>query len=295
MTETFQSKLAKLLQFHSIIQKPEDLNPKNQKELIMAFQSKFSLSNNGELNPPTLWALQESYIQEAEQFQLVDISIDNWVKTKGLVKVQFREDASLRFSDLLHEVRQKGGLVTCSAGIRPIKMVASAGQSPTSMHYPGLAFDLNIYAGFFKPEEDLYVITKVATPHKTDANRYRWNVYCRSEQGQEMELEAYYWEKEQSCVDKTKKIIGKFIDFTAIALKHGFHPIRPLSCFTRPQNRMYICCEWWHFQANDLLIPKLSLFGIELLKIEDYTDELLKTTNPNIWNAKEFIYQVNWW
>jgi hypothetical protein len=287
--------LSELLIHHSVIQKAEELTLRNQKDLVKKFQSKVSLPTDGELTPDTLWALQESFISQKVKLKLQDIVVDNLSKPRGLAKVTFREDAANKFNSLMAEVKEKGGIVTCSAGIREIKMVAGLGQSPTSMHYPGLAFDLNIYAGFFNPDVDTYVITKVPTPHPTDPNRFRWNVFCRSEKGEEMELEANYWESEKSGVDLQKKITGKFIDFTAIAIKHGFQPIRPLSCFTRPTNRLYICCEWWHFQANDLLIPKLSQFGMELLKIEGYTPEFLQKNNPGVWEARKLVYQQKWW
>lgn len=290
-----QMQLAELLVFHSIIKEPDDLNLKNQTEMIKSFQSKFSLPVDGILNPDTLWALQENYVLENPKLKIVEIETDHIESARALKTVTFREDAGILFKDLQTEVKNRGGLISCSAGIRDIKMVAGTGQSPTSMHYPGLAFDLNIKAGFFNPDKDLYVLTRVPTPHKKDPNRYQWNVFCRSEQGEEMELDANYWETEKSGVDLKKTVVGRFINFTELAINHGFQPIRPQTCFTRPTNRFYICSEWWHFQANALLIPKFSQLGMELLKIEGYTPEFLQKNNPGVWTSRKFVYFQNWW
>ncbi|MCB1177001.1 MAG: hypothetical protein KDK36_05420 [Leptospiraceae bacterium] len=295
INNSFDSKLSECLIHHSIISKPEDLNNKNQSDLIKQFQTTKGLTADGVPGPDTLWALQEEVILSKDKLKLVEVPVDKFDGIWGLEKGVFREDAATKFEALKNDVHEKGGKIGLSAGIRDIKIVAGRGQSPTSMHYPGLAFDLNIKAGFFNPDNDIYVMTKVPTPHKSDANRYRWNVFCKSELGEEMDLEAYYWENEKSGVDLTKKIIGKFIDFTALAGKHGFSPIRPHSCFRRETNRFYICCEWWHFQLNELLTPKFSQFGVEIMKIDGFTPEFLQQTNPRIWEARKSVYFKTWW
>jgi hypothetical protein len=154
------------------------------------------------------------------------------------------------------------------------------------MHYPGLAFDIACTAGFFKPDTDPFVIA-------AGGNGY-WEVWRRVKEGQDMKINVFYWDGWNTGVDRTRMIQGKFINFTSLCAKHGFYPIRPRLSFTRPKNRNYIGCEWWHFQAHDLLIPNLSQFGIELMKIEEYKPDFIKTMNESIWGRKQAIFQVDW-
>jgi hypothetical protein len=154
------------------------------------------------------------------------------------------------------------------------------------MHYPGLAFDLASSSGFFKPDTDPFVITLGGSGY--------WEVWCRAPRGQETKLNALYWDTPSSGMDRTKTVQGKFFSFTKTAAKYGFHAIRPRLSFTRARDRRYIGCEWWHFQANDLLIPNLSQLGIELMRIAEYTPEYIRNANDTVWGRKQAIFQQDW-
>jgi hypothetical protein len=154
------------------------------------------------------------------------------------------------------------------------------------MHYTGLAFDLATTSGFFKPDSDPFVVTRGKDTY--------WEVWCRAPGGEQTELEAIYWEDWNSGTDLKKVVSGRFLNFSGLCRGHGFHPIGPRGSFVREADRKYLNAEWWHFQANDLLIPKLSQLGIEILGIEAYTPERIRTENDGLWTNRKSVFKLDW-
>lgn len=282
----YMKRLGELLVFHRIINSPEELKEENFDEKIMEFQEKEDIRIDADPGEDTLWHLQYPWVLQSEKLLFVRCEADQVPGSGGYSSLLLREDAAENYRALRQDVLDHRGVITTAGGKRSLSTGANASRSATSMHYTGLAFDLAIDSGFFSPDNDTFVITRGEDGY--------WVVWCRASGGEETELKAVYWESWNSGVDLEKTIEGKYINFTEICAKHGFYPIRPRSGFTRSYDRKYLSAEWWHFQANDLLIPNLSQFGIELLRIEDYTPEFIKTSNEHIWSKKNAIFKVDW-
>jgi len=282
----YLKRLGELLVFHRIIKDPYDLTEVNISEKIVEFQEKVDIMLDGIPRWETLWQLQFPWAQQEPKMPFVKCDVDFVHGTQGKDHIWLRHDGAERFNALRKEVVNYGGVVTANAGKRSLTEGTSSERSITSMHYVGLAFDLAMDTGFFNPKTDPYVIT-------IGGNNY-WEVWCRAPKGEERKLNVVYWDDWNSGIDQTTTVQGKFINLTKICARHGFYPIRPRLSFARKQNRKYTGCEWWHFQADDLLIPNLSQFGIELLRIEGYTPEHLRSANENLWARKQTIFQLDW-
>jgi hypothetical protein len=279
--------MGELLVFHKILDKPSDLDEDNFEEVIMEFQAKVDILIDGDPKWETLWSLQYPWVLSInKKLPFVKCDADLAPGSQGYDFLWLREDAAEKYKAIRKEVLDKGGIITTAGGKRSLLVGSNASRSATSMHYTGLAFDLAIDSGFFNPDKDPFIITR--------DNVNNWTVFVRAKKGIEQELEALYWKHWNSGVDYTKKVTGKFINFTKICSKNGFYPIKPKTGFTYHSNRKYLSSEWWHFQANDLLIPYLSQFGIELLRIEGYTADYIGTVNTNLWSRKKVIFQIDW-
>jgi len=283
----YMSKLGELLVFHRVINEPEELTENNFDEIVMEFQDRADILMDGDPDEETLWALQYPWALQAPKMLFERCEADLVPDYDGFDNLTLRSDAAERYRKLRRTVKDLSGVITTAGGKRPLSAQANASRSAKSMHYPGLAFDLSTTSGFFKPEVDPYVITR------GDEANY-WIVWCRAHGGQDMEFEAVYWKNWNSGVDLKTIVQDKFINFTELCIEHGFYPIKPRQAFLRQQNRKYLSSEWWHFQANDLLIPNLSQFGIELLKIEDYTRDYIISANENIWSNRKVIFKKSW-
>ena len=142
------------------------------------------------------------------------------------------------------------------------------------MHYSGLALDLATPSGMRDPEVDPFIITQESG---------RWRVYARATGGTERTLQAVIW---RSGAISTRAVTATVIDFTALARQFGFRGIRPRSCFPGD----YLCAEWWHFQCEALLTPWISQFGIELLSLQQYTENHL-SFNSAVWDNRKRIFK----
>ena len=136
--------------------------------------------------------------------------------------------------------------------------------------------------GMYKPEKDPYVIE--------DVGNRRWNVWMRCDKGEERTIEGTYVTRSGGKTKlKKKEVTGKFVDFTALALKYGFHSIRARKSFFRGGS--YGGAEWWHFQYEKALTSGVSKFGDELLKVYP----LAKAKRFVYWNqSKDCVFGKNW-
>lgn len=282
----YMKRFGELLVFHRLLDNPEELTDGNFNDAVMEFQAKADILVDGIVGPETLWRLQEPWVLQAPKLIFVKCEADVVSGVDGYETLLLRADASEHYRALRQEVTELGGVITTAGGKRPLSAGSNANRSSKSMHYTGLALDLATTSGFFKPDTDPFVVTRGKDTY--------WNVWCRGPGGEQMELEAIYWQNWNSGKDLTKKVAGTFLDFTAACRKHGFHPIGPRSSFTRETNRKYLSAEWWHFQANHLLIPELSQFGIELLMIDSYTTNHIREENEGLWANRKAIFKKDW-
>ncbi|MCK8520202.1 hypothetical protein M0D21_01415 [Aquimarina sp. D1M17] len=290
-TDQFLNAIQKHLLFHKIIEPGDDITNRNLKNNIIDFQDKAGIYTDGIIGPETLWEIQFPYVMSTEKMNWVRCEADKINGIEGFDNFILREDAARQYNLLKQEIRDRGGKITSSGGKRSLTAGVNNHRSAKSMHYAGLALDLSINSGFFSPKTDPFVMVK----NKGTNPKSYWQVYCRAQGGELIEIEATYWDSWGSGKDKKIKIKDRFIDFTATAEKYGFHPISPRRGYLRSTNKQYLSSEWWHFQANPLLIPEFSQFGIELLKIEDYSPEFIRMQNRSIWGNRKSIFRKNWW
>lgn len=209
-----------------------------------------------------------------ERLRFVRVPADKY--KNGFDRFFLRSDVAEAYNRVREKVLEAGGKVTSSGGRRRLDVHVSPSRSATSFHYTGRALDLNIKSGMEAPSRDPYVV--VAEP-----NRY-WRVYARAEGGEEMELDAITYGNRK----RPRKVSGKFIDLTALFKAEGFERIRAHKPFFRGGSAMH--AEWWHFQCETGLVPKVSKFGDELLRV--YSKRELRDAPP--WKFRDRVFKVNW-
>ena len=285
----YYERLGELFQFHDIVDDPQEVTPETVEELTLHFQSEANLYVDGIIGPNTLWALQAPFFANKAQLDIVKVLADDAPDgIEALPNFTLREDAAPHFREIAKAMDTKGALLLSSGGVRSLSAQANASRSTKSMHYPGLAIDLCITAGFFNPHQDPYVITA--------NDDQSWTVWARATGGEDQELEAVYWQGPWTGGRvSTMTLEDKFINITALCAEHGFHPIRPRASFLRPRNKSYLSSEWWHFQAEGLLVPEISQLGPELLRIKSYDALRIESRNPHLWANHRCIFKKTWW
>lgn len=279
-------RMGELLAIHGVIGSAAELTPINYKAAVMRFQEQADLLVDGIAGPSTRWALQRQWVLAQPQLALVRCPATLLPGVDGFASLMLREDAAERYEALRQEVESLGGVITTAGGARNLTEPANQHRSAKSMHYPGLAFDIALTSAFFKPRSDNFVVTRGATSF--------WNVWCRATQGEARTLQAVSWKSWNSGVDVLTEVNGRFLDFTLLARRHGFHPIAPRQAFLRAENRHYLSAEWWHFQANDLLVPEFSQLGIELLRVVGCTETRIREANPDLWASQRATFALDW-
>jgi hypothetical protein len=224
----------------------------------------------------------EEDLPPAEKLSWVKCPADKFPGRAGYTRVTLRSDAAEAYKELYKEVHELGGIITSAGGRRGLASKAGAARSKKSMHYTGLAFDMALPTGMKDPAVDPYVIE--------DIGGRRWTVWMRAENGEEKTIEGTYITRSGGKTKLNKKeVTGKFVDFTALAKKHGFYSIRARRSFFRGGS--YGGSEWWHFQYERALTRGESKFGEELLKVYP----LSKCQQFVYWNeAKDCIFGKNW-
>ncbi|MTB53924.1 hypothetical protein [Lewinella sp. W8] len=286
--ETYLAAISQLLVEHKVIRSQSELNKKNFRDTISEFQEKAGLFVDGIPGKDTLWMLQYPRYINRERLTWVKCDADISSSFNGLPYLYLRSDVSYNYLRLREIVLAAGGILPTSGGKRSLHERLNQHRSSKSMHYVGLAFDISVSSGFFNPDEDPVIVVK----NESKKGPY-WIVYLRAASGEELELNATYWKSWNSREDLIKKVSGKFINFSKLAINHGFNPISPRPSYLRKNNKQYLSAEWWHFQADSYLIPNFSQFGIELLRIEGYDLDTLKK-NEIIWQNRKSIFKKNW-
>lgn len=207
------------------------------------------------------------------------VETDKVPGSQGYSYFRLREDAAEAYNDLRSDVLALGGVITSAGAKRPItdsKRMAS--RSVKSLHYTGLAFDLALDSGMNNPKKERFVIEEVGARG--------WNVWCRTEDESVpvRRLEGYTYHNTKVIVE------DRFFSFTDLAKKHGFEPISARRSFKGGGS--YLGAEWWHFQFEKALIPGVSTFGGELLKVYSLS-ELKSKFEP--WEiSKNAVWKESW-
>lgn len=204
---------------------------------------------------------------------------------RGYESMRMREDVAARYNALRAEALALGGGITTAGCLRPLSSGGSPSQSMTSLHYCGIAWDLSLDSGM-QSVSNRYVVT--------DAGDRRWRVWMRvaPSAAAPTTLSAVTCATVGGVTSlQTTKTTGHFVDFTAMAERHGFKPIRGRKSFFAGGS--YSGAEWWHFQCEGVLTPGVSTFGGELLKIYD-EDQIKKTYMGNWAAVRDNVWQESW-
>lgn len=258
---------------HGVVDSATALDASNFAGAIREFQGRTGINASGTADERTLWALQKDWAA-GRQLSLVKCPADKVAGSDGYDRFRLRSDIADHYLALHAAVQAAGGIITSAGSFRDLSAQVTVDRSTTSMHYSGLALDLATDTGMLNPAKNPYLITQEGR---------KWRVWCRSEAGEERELDAVRW---RGGATHTEKVTAKVIDFTACAESHGFRSIPARSVF--PEN--YMGAEWWHFQCELPLTPYVSQFGCELLSLAMYSEtELAKHTG--IWSNRMKVFK----
>jgi len=202
----------------------------------------------------------------------------------GYNRVTLRSDAADSYRSLREEVLELGGVLTSAGGRRGLSAKSGPSRSRKSMHYVGLALDLALPTGMQNPDEDPYLI-------EMDGSRY-WRVWCKTDNTAVPEITinaAYVTRRGGKSVVRFRETKCRAFDLTALFSKHGWERIRARRSFFR--GGAYGGAEWWHFQYEQALIPGVSKFGDELLKVYS----LNQASKFAYWReSKNCVFKKNW-
>lgn len=253
-------------------------------DAVAEFQRSRGLTHDGIPGEDTLWELQHDWAV-GRNLDIREVPADVWMRPPlteaqyvpddhGYRTFRLRQDAADLYDAMRTDAQAAGVLITSSGSLRSLSATVTAGRSDKSMHYSGIALDLATVTGMRDPAVDPYLLT---------ADGDRWRIWARTESGEERTLDAVVW---SAGATRTQTVEAKVIDLTALAERHGFGRIPHRSSFPAS----YLSAEWWHLQANQLLVPWVSQFGIELLSLARYSESDLRAAT-GIWNNRKAIFK----
>jgi peptidoglycan hydrolase-like protein with peptidoglycan-binding domain len=275
--------------------------------VVTNFQSSEAIYADGIVGPVTMKKLEKAYAArilelnspgidftdaKIDRFTLERIHADTY--EQGYTSLMLRSDAAGAYNNVRADVISQGGILTSSGTMRSLTAQVTQSRSAVSFHYLGLALDLYIYSGMTNIDKDPYVVV-------LENDRYH-RVYARCAEDWSFnkkdkpaditlppvkELKNIVTYKERNPANNPS-INGRFIDLTKIFETNGFKRIRARKNFYDGDSMMG--AEWWHFQYEKGLMPHVSTFGNELLKI--YSEDTVKNTPP--WEQRHRVFQDNW-
>lgn len=207
------------------------------------------------------------------------VQADQIEGSEGYSYFRLRKDAAEAYNAFRSDVLALGGVITSAGAKRSLtdsKRMAS--RSIKSLHYTGLAFDMALDSAMNNPKKERLVVEEVG-----DRN---WEVWCRTENENVpvRKIEAYTYNNTKIIVE------DRFFSITELARKHGFEGIKCRRSFK--SGGSYLGAEWWHFSFTKPLIPGVSTFGGELLKMYSLA-EVKATFKP--WElVKNAVWQESW-
>lgn len=268
----------------------------NTEKAVIRFQETANLYSDGVVGPTTMEALEKAYMEhileinspgidatDATEERYVFVRCQADKHEEGYGHLYLRQDAAEAYTKVLNKVHDLKGILTSSGGKRSLQAKINANRSATSFHYLGLAFDLYIWSGMEDPENDPYII------RIDDLTERRLEVFvrCKSKKVEEVDIDDVVRYHDPG-LQHTIKVTGRFISLSKLLKKHGFQPIRARRRFI--EDGIPLAAEWWHFQYEKPLIPYVSTFGGELLKV--YSMQRLEGTPP--WHFRNRIFKTNW-
>lgn len=203
---------------------------------------------------------------------------------EGYESISLRQDAAEAYNAVRKIVTEKGGILTSSGTMRELNADVSEGRSPKSFHYIGLALDLYIYSGMQNTRKDPYIIQL----ESLEDRRFKVYVRCDPSRVEQITVSDVVTDGDR-CARDHREVTGPFISLTELFINNGFQPVRARAYFFDRQDG-YLGAEWWHFQYERALIPNVSTFGDELLKI--YSLREVENTPP--WEYKKCVFKVDW-
>ena len=276
---------------------------------VEAFQQSQNLYTDGQAGPLTLKAYNTAVaaIPGGQQWvipldptpptpQLPTTGPDRtWVScpadkvpgSEGYKTLTLRDDVALQYKALYAQVKALGGAITTAGGKRGLAAEANVNRSKVSFHYVGRAYDLATDTGMINPLKDQYIVVLDTDP----ATKGRFFVvWCRSTmdptalsaaamgvgtEGGQVTLNAC---TATSHGPKYSPVTVTAFNYTKLAAKFGFSRIPARSGFFSGNPDAGSAGEWWHAQYIQGLIPGVSTFGNELLRVYPVSD------------AKKFVY-----
>lgn len=279
--------------------KPDGIFGERTEDAVEAFQESCDLYGDGVVGPVTRAAYNRKVLQQymlpapgqdptptppSRRLKLVRVKCDR-MGHKGFTSMTMRSDVAERYNGLRDEVVALGGGITTAGCVRPLNLGGGAAQSATSLHYAAIAFDLSLDSGM-NTEKDLFAVERL--PDR------QWRLWMRvkSETVPVSTVQATLCStKAGKTTLRTVPITDRFINFTELAAKYGFRPIRGRKSFFKGGS--YSGAEWWHLQHEEVLTPGVSTFGGELLRI--YDEKTIRARFRGDWDAvKGNVWQRSW-
>ena len=266
---------------------------------VMAFQRSEGLLADGMLGSITMKALERAYSERTVElsspgFDAFDgtpgrhtfVRVVANAYGDGYNRVFLRDDVAEAYRAVYDTVHAAGGLMTSSGGRRSLHTTINSTRSAVSMHYLGRAFDLFIYSGMVDPKTDPYVVAREGE------RLYRVYARCSKIVNPEAELppeiEVAHAISYKGNRTQGQPVAGHLLDLTALLEKHGFERIKARPHFETGDSLHG--AEWWHFQYTRGLLPQVTTYGQELLRV--YSRASLEGTAP--WLYRDNIYKINW-
>ena len=274
--------------------------------VVTLFQASESVYADGIVGPVTMKVLEKAYsnrvlelnspgvdaMEAPNRYTLDRVYADPY--EQGYTKLFMRMDAASAYRAVRNEAINCGAILTSSGTMRSLNAEVTQSRSAVSFHYLGLALDLYIYSGMTNPERDAYVVVEDGERlHRVFArcsDKWTFNSEYKPISitlPPERELKNIVTYKQRKA-SKNPTVKGNFLDLTETFEKNGFRRIRARRNFYDGNSMMG--AEWWHFQYESGLLPHVSTFGNELLKI--YSKEKVNGTGP--WQQRNRIFMENW-
>ena len=262
------------------------------KSALQNFQQNQGLSVDGIFGPASFAALRNSVLSKKNPnnvLGLVRYGADLISNRQGFASFQFPASYGSDYLGFKQDCEEHGIKVTSAGSFRAANISAGLGQSRTSLHYFGGAFDLSLDSGMNNPQNeqrDEYVIEPLAGR--------RWRVWARvrneaapkaPKQVTTIKNPATYAQRQGTG----RSVTGLFVDFTSLAAKHNWLGIPAWGNYLSSPSPMVL--EWWHFQNEFLLFPCYTTFAMELSLIYSQAEINRK---PIFNNAQNLVWRDNW-
>lgn len=291
--DRYFTRLGELLTFHGVTTSVDEIDRWTFRDAVRSFQQASGLDDDGIPGEDTLWELNSPWAQ-ADQLDLVRVAMDDGAPSgtphvdsdHGYLSIRVRSDVAAAVAGLREDLNAAGVPLTSSGATRSLDAAVSTGRSSTSIHYSAAAVDLATTSGMttqgpVAPADQPYVVTEDGAG---------WRVWAWSDAGDDLTLDIVEWADGATTV---RPVEGRFLDVTTAAHHRGLQPIGPRSSFPRS----YQSAEWWHFQSSEVLVPWVSQFGSEILRLRPRTEQDLRA-RPPLWDARKRIFHRGsngWW